>query len=344
MEYKTISALTSKISPGSKLQISGPVQVVNHILLLESKHILILGGEVEDLLIVNAYENVLLRAIGKPITNEPIRDYKEEASQLDTNRLDQKSMITPRPMQPSYQDQNELLNGINFDDDDEIDLEMIERIENENRNNTNHNPVEAMIIDDDDGFLAEIDLDDIERASQRPQETTFPMPMNGESNFLTPPVEIVPDEDDVLSVNLSLSPSYSPIPTQPARRNIPKVPTYSEEDYKFKSPEGFNMVTVDQYLALSAVAKTKQHYVVQAKISGIAKKSLKITSNQWNLSGTITDAYSNQSIDVKFSNKVLESLSGHTAQEVQNMKSDLPMRPQLGAEIMKASQLKCHKK
>lgn len=325
MEYKTISALNSKLSPGVKIQIIGPVQVVNHILLLEAKNISILGGEIEDLLISNAYENVLLRAIGKPTTNDPIRDYKEEDPQQDNYRQESRKVIEPRPMQTSYQVHDQL-NGIDFDDEDDFDLELIEKLESENQRNQRTNRVESMVIDDDDGFLAEVDLDDIERNSQLHQDEIVTRPVH-EPEILTPP------NGDFSTVDINMSPSYSPscspIPTKRVRNDPPKTSHFSDEDYKFKSPEGFNMVTTDQYLTLSTLTKAKNAFVIRGSLNKVDIKSMKITSAGWILNADITDEYSSQVITVKFNSKILEKISGHTVQEMREMQSELREKPQL---------------
>lgn len=52
------------------------MRCVNKILFLQPKNVEVLGGEVEKLSIENAYENVLLKAMGRPITPTPKLDYK----------------------------------------------------------------------------------------------------------------------------------------------------------------------------------------------------------------------------------------------------------------------------
>lgn len=63
MEYKPIRKLNTKLTPGVKVLIEGPVDCRNGVLFLEEQNIQVLGGEIEDLLIKNAYENVLARLL-----------------------------------------------------------------------------------------------------------------------------------------------------------------------------------------------------------------------------------------------------------------------------------------
>lgn len=80
MEYQPIKVLNTKLAPGSKILISGPVRCINRVLLLESKNVKLLGGEVDTLLICKAYENVLLRILNKPLNPNPITNYEGETT------------------------------------------------------------------------------------------------------------------------------------------------------------------------------------------------------------------------------------------------------------------------
>lgn len=211
MEYSPVPILNTKLSPGLKLQIIGPVRVVNHILLLEPKNVKILGGDVERLLIVNAYENVLLRALNRPTTDTPITDYTEAqlaAENKGPNRqIEAKPMLASRkveskPAQSLQKQDEEFLASIDFDDldDDDIDMAEIERLEEEgrrklenrqpasnlnqvarNQNQPTSNQQQATRnanppSDDDEEFLADIDFDALENQIQVvPQNVSRPV-------------------------------------------------------------------------------------------------------------------------------------------------------------------------
>lgn len=78
MEYRPIPCLSTKLTPGTKVLLSGPMRCVNHVLLLEPKNVQLLGGEVELLTIENAFENVLLRKLNRPLNEKPKTDYPGE--------------------------------------------------------------------------------------------------------------------------------------------------------------------------------------------------------------------------------------------------------------------------
>lgn len=78
MEYRPIPCLSTKLTPGTKVVLSGPIRCVNHVLLLEAKHVRLIGGEVGTLLIQSAFENVLLRKLNRPLNQNPKTNYTGE--------------------------------------------------------------------------------------------------------------------------------------------------------------------------------------------------------------------------------------------------------------------------
>lgn len=57
--------------PGVKVKIIGPVTVRCGQIMLEPKHIEIMGGQVDDLSVSNNIENILARSLGKPENLSP---------------------------------------------------------------------------------------------------------------------------------------------------------------------------------------------------------------------------------------------------------------------------------
>ena len=177
MEYKIIPALNTKFPPGIKLQLIGPINCVNHVLMLESKNIKNLGGEVDTLLIENAYENILLALLNKPMNPNPISDYLEDTLVLETERTNSNIVPTPmnttrnqppkrNPQREEMKIEKELLEGINFDDEDTemADMELLMALDNQERQHnqltsTRSDPLLAELENDEDIF-AQIDMDD----------------------------------------------------------------------------------------------------------------------------------------------------------------------------------------
>lgn len=71
IEYKYISCLNKKLVPGMKMLIIGPVMVRRGQILLEETNLKLLGGEVEEILVSNAMENVLARYLNLPENPNP---------------------------------------------------------------------------------------------------------------------------------------------------------------------------------------------------------------------------------------------------------------------------------
>lgn len=346
MEYTVIPSLNTKLSPGVKLQIIGPLQVVNHILLLESNNVKILGGDVEDYLIVNAYENVLLRALNRPTTETPITDYLEDQPLHENNH--QRPQIQPKPMSDMKKAQ---LPVNNFDDDDDdIDMEILMQIEederakrNEAARTTEARPSIVLDDDDDDAFLqAELNEN---------QHTNGNFTAMEISN--TPPKVVVRANDLLIPSNVfhgeeSREDSEDIIPKKIARiePTLRIGSTLAEcsgsleitnDLYKFKSHDGDNLVTVDQYLQLDTIDKVNRNYVMKAKFITISLSAIKVARKQWKFRSELGDDYSYQKLPVKVDSKILDRESGHTGENMFLMYQASKERPAFREEIQDVS-------
>ncbi|XP_034940689.1 recQ-mediated genome instability protein 1-like [Chelonus insularis] len=74
IEYQPIKFLKDLILPGLKIMIKGPVTCRRGVFLLHEKNCCEIGGEVENLLIKNATENVLARALDLVENPDPYQD------------------------------------------------------------------------------------------------------------------------------------------------------------------------------------------------------------------------------------------------------------------------------
>lgn len=362
MEYVTVPSLTKKIPPGTKLQVIGPLQVVNHILLLGPQNIKILGGDVDHLLIQNAYENVLLRALGKPTTETPVTEFRDEAPVMETQRVN--GNIEPKPMTSSTNSSrpqapiNELLDGINFTEEDDVDMEMLMQIEQDERrfqsnqgNKENQTTLNHHIELNNDNVVAQMDIDivEVEQSAVHRQDIAMEViEIRGEiprktvkaTDLLIPPIFIPDDDDEDQNIDLISRPtthhnSDDPVPRKVARVEPTRVPTFTSDDYRFKSSDGCNFVTVGQYLSMRATDKMRREYVVRGKVSSVPINTLRIKNFEWQLHGDLKDSYSQQPLPVKFHNKIIENLSGYTGAEMTAMYKQVKVRPQLKDDIHK---------
>lgn len=351
MEYVIIPSLNTKLPPGCKLQIIGPIQIVNHILILEPRNLKILGGDVEDLSIINAYENVLLRAIGKPITNTPIQDYIEEAP-LSKENNQRYINVQSRPMQRVAE--------VDYDEV-EMDLEELDRIEeeyiinhrNEGSQEISNNHQLAALLDEDDELLANIDYESIAKETHHkddePMEVieifdAYQPTIVTANDLCIPTIEIPDDEGDeqhlrdlkTTSAHSSHDLSKDLIPKKIARIEPTRMLAVADDQYKFKSQDGLNMVTVDQYLKLTTTEKMKNNYMILGVLQP-DMKTLKVRKHMWQLSGEVADPYSRQKLSVKFHNDVLETVAGVPGLEMKLKHNEGKQQPQLMEDINKVN-------
>ncbi|KAJ8978105.1 hypothetical protein NQ317_015915 [Molorchus minor] len=71
MEFKPIPALNLNLSPGIKIMLYGPITIRRGRIMLQKHHVKVLGGEVEELLVPNAAENVLAKVLKLPLNPNP---------------------------------------------------------------------------------------------------------------------------------------------------------------------------------------------------------------------------------------------------------------------------------
>lgn len=80
-EYEYINCLSMNMSPGIKLLLTGPLTIRNGEILLKNYNVEVLGGEVEELLVSNAVENILAKELGMPENPNPNQNLFDEMSQ-----------------------------------------------------------------------------------------------------------------------------------------------------------------------------------------------------------------------------------------------------------------------
>lgn len=265
MEYSTIKVLNTKLSPGTKLKVIGPLKVVNHILLLEPKNLEILGGDVDHLLITNAYENVLLRALDKPTTNNPLLDYNEELLTDETNQRINNAVPSQRVgnLQPANQAPPPAVDEFaDIDFDDDFDMESLMQMEQEEARIREARAIEqqaAMEIDRTETVIVPVAADNPIEFIEINEEDIRPVVRSQRPPRVSSETIVIDDDIRVMangSKSLSRTPQISQQNSdEPATKKIARIePTnmtnIADDYYKFKSHTGDNMVTVDQYLVI----------------------------------------------------------------------------------------------
>uniref|UniRef100_A0A182QBE2 RecQ-mediated genome instability protein 1 n=1 Tax=Anopheles farauti TaxID=69004 RepID=A0A182QBE2_9DIPT len=180
LEHSSIKSLTTKLAPGTKLLLSGPIRCINKVLLLQPQNVRVLGGEVDVLLIMNAYENVLLRLLNKPANPNPKLDYEEapvsegasgrinhkaiESISMERDLAARKQEVKPRSFPPPVVDVDDVDDSLLMG----IDLDVVEASQPMvGRNMASSKPEQVQTIStlmDDD------DMDDIVQLVEEPRE------------------------------------------------------------------------------------------------------------------------------------------------------------------------------
>ncbi|XP_062698589.1 recQ-mediated genome instability protein 1-like [Aedes albopictus] len=189
MEHSPIASLNTKLPPGVKVLLSGPIRCINKVLFLEPKNVKILGGEVDTLLITNAFENILLKHLGQPLKSNPKTKYDEvvvteKNPHSNYNNIPSVPMVFPSPAKPTlsrssnnqYDDwEDDMFLGINLDG--------IETTGNANtsRNNKIKPPeqvptVSTLMDDDDDLQIIELPGEEIMNHQVSSTKTSQPSP------------------------------------------------------------------------------------------------------------------------------------------------------------------------
>ncbi|CAL7950897.1 unnamed protein product [Xylocopa violacea] len=196
IEYNYIPRLNDILLPGYKVMVVGPVKCRRGVLLLEEGNFKGIGGEVDSLLIPNALENVLARALKLPENPDP---YNDNETKSDNNKQEEPHI--PNQIDDSF-----------FEEDFDVNLEDLSKIENSHSKNQepkhkikdepeikNINTVfekalscnEENIFNDDDCLLEMID------------EKQLIEPKIEQKNCIVAPFRTLPKEenDDIIIIN-----------------------------------------------------------------------------------------------------------------------------------------------
>ncbi|CAG9806577.1 unnamed protein product [Chironomus riparius] len=347
MEMKHISCLNSKLTPGIKILIIGPVPVVNQVIMIKAENVKIIGGEVEELITVNAYENVLLRLLNKPTTKTPILNYSEQTLENEKpsqnvpknlTEIDEKNQIQQKPSKPQ--------NYVDDIEDDDFDFAMIDAIEEQERRKSQENQLNnsvLMIDDDDDYMLAQIDLDEIQQPNIVHKMESINV--NGAKNvvkandLLRPSINLIYDDDDMLDNELNNirkrksidSPESSNKVIKSIRLSPIKKPEITDNDYPFKVDEMYNFITIDQYVGMKMRHKMEREYALEVSVDKILKIKAEL---DWLLIVQIKDLFSQNTISARIAGPVVTELTGRTTREIHLMRIKMERgQPQLAMDI-----------
>ncbi|XP_050093143.1 recQ-mediated genome instability protein 1-like [Anopheles aquasalis] len=247
MEHSPIRCLNTKLAPGSKILLTGPLRCINSVLLLEPKNVRILGGEIDVLLIDNAYENVLLRAMHKPVNPNPKIEY-EEPEVVECRTRNNYGNIPSIPMTSQSQRGHTT------------------------RPHRQTSPSAIEVEDgDDDSLLLAVDLDSIETSQPRREESK-PEQVPAISTLMDDDeldelVNLIEDpvEPEIMNEQVSSTRYSQPSPVRPQPRPIaarpsppPQLAEPDEDDFDLmNSLENEIQNEMREYQAASAFAPSE---------------------------------------------------------------------------------------
>jgi len=350
MEYVFIPQLNLDIIPGSKILIKGPVECRRGVFLLRPNNVMLLGGEVEELVKLNAPENVLARILGKPENPNPVYgsytiktfnpDEADESSMIGVSTLDgskgkaevggsQCSLNVTRATQPTQPTQKWKSSSCST-----FPVGREKRTLNDNQlppakklhqhppppppSSMNRQPSDAEIFpDDDDDILllaADIPVDVVEpEPAQHPADTPS-LAHSTVSRSMAPASSSFHFNAVNAAIVANLSANWTPPASFSSSCNDPARPfTYLSAHLRQRSP-GDPAATI----------------CVKGFISTIRTK-LEAREGKWRLGAKINDGSSG--MDVDFAHEVLEGLIGYSPMGLKSLMAKDGENKRLAVEV-----------
>ncbi|XP_018333999.1 recQ-mediated genome instability protein 1-like [Agrilus planipennis] len=319
IELRPISSLHLNLTPGVKLQIVGPVIVRRGQILLEEKNIVVLDGEVEELEIQNAAENVMARALRLPENPNPIEikdnienisvstqnlstysGVEDKSNQLQTNRVNNVTINTN-----AVQNRQNSLNNVNLNKNVQR-LQQSKTCSNSSNNYSLTNEEEQQLaeevemllnaenaIEDETQNFSEFTSRNINSSVGNTKETNEKFNQSKKTGF-----EFEDDDDDLFE-NMDIDAHLDFIDSQQLQLKqqmpIKKITSINELQFKKNNASKFT---------------------IKAKFKSVLEK-LTITEGKWLLKLSVSDDTGDLAIWVH--NDFMTKLGGLSAVEMENL-------------------------
>ncbi|XP_050487084.1 recQ-mediated genome instability protein 1-like isoform X3 [Bombus huntii] len=202
IEYNYISRLNDMLLPGYKVMITGPLKCRKGVLLLEEGKLKGIGGEVDSLLIPNAMENVLARALNLSENPDPYSDNETKSNNIrpQVPQMDQvlfeedfergiNNANTEIKRLLSHENEETLIDDECFQTETEFTSDQVK---------TDQSCGNEKILDDDDCFLEMVDEEQFTEASIEQKSIALPfrtLPKEGSDDII-----VITDEKAVTDV------------------------------------------------------------------------------------------------------------------------------------------------
>lgn len=303
MEHQSIAALSTKLVPGCKVRLSGPLRVINRILFLTPGTIQVLGGELDSLLITNAYENVLLRKLDKPTKLTPTMNYVEP-SVVESNQNSRTVRNNTRPADFSRP--------------------------------TAHDPFDDAM---DEDFL-DMAMARVEENQSRASE---PISSSGTTQSSSAPAaqermrELLPDLHDFIDTSMLLN-DDDPFDVAAIQSAMEKNDgEIFSAGYEFQFESAY-LSTIDQIQEKDIERLTAKMIIVKAKFEVVVEKLRFIgdSGHEATMSIILQDSWSRGKLRVQVASKVIDKLLIYDTKELREMFKNLQRQPQVRDEIQVA--------
>lgn len=334
IEYKPVSPLNVNLPPGTKIRITGPVTVRRGQMMLEERHVHVLGGEVEELLVSNAAENILALALNLPLNPNP-NNVKEDPISDNSNAL--RNVPNVASNQPSTSNNRNInivdCNNVSRQTNNQ-DIIIVGRnnstninrqTKNTNRNITERNDNNLVNSKIDSRFMLEDDelriLEEVDMLLETKRDLNIDHPRVFEDNLV--------NTDAVLNID-------SPDTKEASRKcdNIKNISSDTDKSLFEDMDIDVHLDIIDEQVKLTNHSNKKQigigellsnnitrgKFTIKAKFKSLIQK-LSVTDDAWSLKLLITDDKNDMEVSVH--SDVISDLTGYYPAAVMALKKDI---------------------
>ncbi|KAF5298232.1 hypothetical protein FQR65_LT09743 [Abscondita terminalis] len=302
IEYRPIKALNINLKPGTKIRIKGPITVRRGQILLEDKNVLILGGEVEELLVLNAYENILARALRLPENPKP--NVVEELSEVINEEVSSTVNTIAQynhpiiNVAPSTSFVHNGIPNINLNEHEEVDeIDMMLELERDV-----HEGSLPLKFDDDDYMFLEAEKNIKFRENSKPStHTSLSLRQNKEC------------DDDLFFEGMDVDAHLDMLDQQ--QRTVSVI----DEVVSIKS------------LLNNKDLRTHDRIIINAKFKKVVRK-LSVNDDSWILKLLVND--NTGDLEVWVDSKVVTNLTGYAPLAVMSLRKDIINKNETATEAL----------
>lgn len=307
IEYKTVSCLNLNLTPGVKIKLRSPITIRRGQIMLEPHNVKFLGGEVEDILVSHAAENVLARALHLPENPRP-NTIDESFLDDSINRTDQQntrnncvnvnqilSSTNQNNLDISIEEELRIAAEAEMLFENEQDM-LLEAGIHENRNQQNEEYIENEIE-----MLLEVERDILNDTDMRPAETSnkFNEPSND--------IVVIPDDDPI---NSSLEDGNDLLCSFDIEKHLDEI------EQKYHVSEQISLKVILDHMQNKKYGK----YRTRAKFKSVLKK-VTVKDDKWTVQIVITDG--EDILPTYVHNDILTVMTGFSAKEATGFKQKI---------------------